>query len=278
MMKIIKKTIKFFIPQSLIFWNYKKNRKKFHEDRYKKINKAEKSVFTSSILGDDYESVIQYLIDQGIPEFHVRQGSVPSGSLDFINKNIFFNLHVKTPLKVLHVGNFVGVSLAYFAEKSLKCNQESVVFAIDPNITHREVDNPQKYVINLLIKCGLQKNVVLITSYSGKKSISNDGIVFGSYNPLDKINSEQSCEDAIHNLKKCMSDAFDVVFLDGNHQASYLVAEIQALFPLLRSKAFLILDDVDEHWDELRQVFKNIEEFGLQALYCDGRVGIAQKK
>jgi hypothetical protein len=64
--------------------------------------------------------------------------------------------------------------------------------------------------------------------------------------------------------------------MDGHHEASYLAGEIQTVLPLMRLGGFVILDDVDAAWAEIREVFSQIASFGLEPIGTDDRVGIAQ--
>jgi hypothetical protein len=64
--------------------------------------------------------------------------------------------------------------------------------------------------------------------------------------------------------------------MDGNHEASYLAKEIQTVLPLLKLGGFVILDDVDTGWAEIREVFSKIASFGLEPIGTDERVGIAR--
>jgi hypothetical protein len=63
--------------------------------------------------------------------------------------------------------------------------------------------------------------------YSGRKSVSNDGILFISengseYDPLSHFSDEQSCEDTLSNLAVLYEGRFDFAVMDGNHEAEYL--------------------------------------------------------
>jgi hypothetical protein len=117
---------------------------------------------------------------------------------------------------------------------------------------------------------------MIIAGYSGKKSISNDGVVFENYDPQKEFSKEFACEESMRNLSTLCPRSFDLIMMDGNHEASYLTNEIQGALPLLKAGGFVILDDVDKVWIEIEEVFLNITAFGLQVIGADGRVGIAR--
>ena len=248
----------------------------FHEERRKRIASVGRTPTGSLFKADQYDRVVSFLVEQGVPELHIREGSVPLHSLEFLNNVALSTLSPKRPSLVLHIGNFVGVSLAYITEKIRSLNHDSIVVAIDPNIPHRTTNDPQSIVLKLLKSTGLEQNVLLITGFSLEQNISSDGTIFEYRDPTLTFASECSCENALHNLGKLFRHQFDVVCLDGNHQADYLEREIEAILPLMASGAWMIMDDVDEFWIEVQDVFKSISRWGLKAVATDGRVGIAR--
>ena len=138
-------------------------------------------------------------------EFHSRQrptarrhhrrqhAGVPT--LAFCSKTFSDHLIPATrdkPLVGLHVGNFLGVSLSHFVNYVRQRNEKSVVVSIDPELTHRGIEHPQKHVIAILNHFGLQGNAMICVGYSTSKSISNDGTAFmgengSEYDPLRAI-------------------------------------------------------------------------------------------
>jgi hypothetical protein len=176
----------------------------------------------------------------------------------------------------LHVGNFVGVSLAYLTAVITARKPDALVLSVDPNLCHRGIANPQSHVTALLSACGLSRNSIVLAAYSGAKSISNDGVVFESYNPEAEFQNETSCEMALANLSKICPGVVDVAMLDGNHEACYLIEELKQLRPLLKGGALLILDDVNQAWAEIQAVFEDVAALGFTAIATDGRVGIAR--
>ena len=252
------------------------DRSEYHAERRRRIAAVANAVSSMAIQGNDYEPVLTFLLDRGVPEHHLREGSVPVKSLEFIRDQAIVPLGSARPLRALHIGNFVGVSLAYLAATLVKSHPSSIMISVDPNLTHRGIANPQAHVSALLSACGLSKNVMIVAGYSGHKSISNDGVVFGTYDPAEEFASEFACEESLENIHQLCPGTFDFIFLDGNHDATYLLAELKRVRPLLRPGGFVILDDVDEYWVEIRNVFQEIKSLGLDPVGADGRVGIAR--
>jgi Methyltransferase domain len=273
--------IKLVVPYGLVEWRIRrvKNielqwREAYHEERRSRIIAIEQSP-AGTICGNDYEQVISFLKNHGVPDAHLQGGSVPKASLEFLYEHVF-KLIDSTPPLGLHIGNFVGVSLAFFSASLRDRHPDAITVSLDPNVPHRGIANPQAHVSALLTACGLQQNTMIIAGYSNRKSISNDGAIFDGYDPQKEFITEAACEDSLRNLALICPKTFDVVMIDGNHEASYLISEIRDILPLLKPGAFVILDDVDEAWIEIRDVFTNIASLGLTPLTTDGRVGIAR--
>lgn len=252
------------------------SRSAYHAERRRRIASVQSMKSSAAIQGDIYEQIIEFLADRGVPEHQSREGSVPRNSLEFVHDKAIKSLNSSYPLRALHIGNFVGVSLVFIASVLTTRHPESLVVSIDPNLTHRGIANPQGHVSALVSACGLQSNVLIIAGYSGRKSISNDGTVFDGYDPAKEFINESACEETVRNLVQLAPKSFDLVFLDGNHEAAYLLNELKQLLPLMRNGCFVVLDDVDAAWVEIRNVFENIGELGLDPIGTDGRVGIAR--
>jgi hypothetical protein len=231
----------------------------------------------------NYQDAIDFLVSGGLLRNQVIAGSIPEPSLSFCAQ-VLDELIPKTnggPLIGLHVGNFVGISLSHFVNYARQKNEKSVVVSIDPDLICRGIEHPQKHVIALLNHFGLQGNAIICVGYSGKKSISNDGVVFlgetgAEYDPYKGFQSEQSCEDALSNLCAMSEGKFDFAVVDGNHEGSYLQRETTIVRRLLRPEGVLILDDVSDAWAEIKAQFDDLRSKGWRAVAADGRVGVLQ--
>lgn len=289
-MSLLKKICRGLLPHGLVMMRQRARaereraaaeaaRAAYHAARRERIAAVAGSAGSGPALaGDDYEAVVQFLIQRGLPEHHVREGSVPPASLEFVRDQVIARLDASRPLRALHVGNFVGVSLAFFTTALVRRHPESLVVSVDPNLTHRGIAHPQSHVVALLAACGLSANSLVLAGYSGRKSISNDATVFEGYDPAKEFANEAAGEETLRNLGQLCPGAFDLIFLDGNHEAAYLLNEMKQVVPLLRPGGYVVLDDVDAAWAEIRDVFQRVTEFGLQPVEANGRVGIARSR
>src|SRR5262245_24687402 len=98
------------------------DREFWHTERRKRIRAVSMHARLPRFSAHDYEGMINYLTEQGISEFHVREGSIPLKSLRVLDEKVFSMLASDRPSFVLHVGNFVGVSLAYITNSVIKRN------------------------------------------------------------------------------------------------------------------------------------------------------------
>jgi Methyltransferase domain len=220
------------------------------------------------------EAGIRFLVDRGLDERQIRDGSIPESSLDFVAAKIATLDWQDRAIIGLHIGNFVGLSLAAFIEMLTALHAESLVIATDPNVPHRGVMSPQDHVLALLSHFRLQYRAIVVAGYSGRKSVSNDGVVFGEYDPAQHFPREAACENVIANLVSLFGRCIDIAVVDGNHEALYLRHEIHEIARALRPGGVLVLDDVDNAWAELRQVYLSLPATEWQDLGSDGRVGL----
>lgn len=253
-------------------------REKFHEERRSRIAKA---AVERGGLGvaqvPAFEEMIAFLLDRGIPEEHLRDGSIPPKSIEFIVSELADLLPPAqtTGYRGLHVGNFVGVSLASVTGALAALNSSSVVVSIDPNLTHRGIEHPQDHVLALLSRFRLQRNSLVISGYSKTKSISNDGVTFSGYDPAASFEDEAACENCLLSLAALGVGKFHMALVDGNHEGDYVSRELTALAPLLEEGAVLVMDDVNSAWDEIASIFSSLGDYGFEAKATDGRVGLA---
>lgn len=252
-------------------------RQDMHRERYQLIDKIRSANANKARVVDpfDYAALIGFHIARGLPRAHVTEGSIPVGSLNYIRETLASS-GFAGPVHGLHIGNYVGVSLAYVTQVLIDIHPQSRVFAIDPNIPHRGTSDPQSHVAALLTACGLTNSVVILAGFSGCKSVSNDGVIFDGYDPLANNASEVAVEEVLRSLGTVLQGKFRFALIDGNHEAEYLRNEINRLKPLLAEDAIVVLDDVDEAWVEIKRVFEEVRDEDFCHVGTDGRVGILQ--
>ena len=184
------------------------------------------------------------------------------------------------PVKGVHIGNFVGISLCYFASRLKEVCSDSLIIAIDPNIPHRGIQRPDDITAKVLRKFRVENMVLRLTGYSIKKCLSNDSINYtGDYDPYTHFQDEVSSQYQLLNLLKIGRSWLDFAIIDGNHEGEYLSKEIMVSYALLRNGGHLYIDDLDEDWPQIKKVYEYISEsemFSTSKIGC--RTGLLIKQ
>jgi hypothetical protein len=230
----------------------------------------------------DESEAISALVARGLDEDNVRAGSIAGAHLRFLDRAIHEHLRTEPPHRALHVGNFVGISLAALTDSLLELGGEAdpLVVSIDPNIPHNDIADPQTATLDLLSYFGYQRHNVVICGYSLEKTIGNEGLRSDHYDPTKVCTGEAACENVLVSLAE-LDLGLDVVLIDGTHNAAYLRRELQTTLPVLRPGGLLILDDVTDVWVGIRKLFGELGAPGspwpLEVVDHDGRLGILQR-
>jgi predicted O-methyltransferase YrrM len=220
-----------------------------------------------------YEDASSFLDSLGIDPSQSREGSMPRDSLQFMQSH-FDRLDASRPIIALHVGNFLGLSLAYLAYTLSRLHPNSRVISIDPNLTHRGIARTMETVLAVLNHFGLEDRVAILTGYSLEKNASNQGMIFAGYDPVANWENERACTHQLDLLKALAPGRFDLCLMDGNHDADYLQRELERVRQLLRPGGLLVLDDVSTAWPEIQSVFTAISPDRFEKLSADGRIGL----
>lgn len=222
-----------------------------------------------------WSDAIDFLERKGCPRQEVINGSMPETSLEIITAALRAEFG-RTPVVGVHVGNFVGVSLACLADTLRSLHPDSVIIGIDPNLPHRGIENPQMHVSALLQNYGLTRNVVLLTAYSLEKSQSNDGSEYvQGYDPREHFHKESGCENGLRFVERFFNQQIDFLLIDGNHDDVYLSQELLVAERFLKPGGLLILDDVSEGWAGVKKRFEDLKSH-YNVLAEDGRIGIVK--
>jgi len=234
-------------------------------------------------LGLAPAAMIDFLVGRGLRRDQVTEGSMPAESLEFLAGFVRERCRGGDPLRGLHIGNFVGVSLTFFAGVAAAIHPGSVVVAVDPNIPHRGISHPQDHVCALLEHVGLAHHVLLTCGFSRARNVGDDGRNYlENYRLLEpaeartRVGAEHAPDRALDHLVALGVAGFDFVLLDGNHEAAYVADELDFLRPLLKPGALVFLDDVSEGWPLLKQLFEGAAAGNFRALAADGRVGVLE--
>jgi hypothetical protein len=225
-----------------------------------------------------YDAAVQVLVERGLDEYTVRLGSMLPESLAFIRATIVDAFRDDRPLWALHVGNFVGVSLAAVASALREVHPESLTISVDPNIPHLGVDDPQSHALALLTSFGLQRSNLVVCGYTFEKTPGSDALPVEGYEVEEAWSREAACENALPNLARTGAQ-FDVAVLDGAHIGSYARRELELLVRLIRPGGLVFLDDVDATWKEIEAVFDEAAAGALpvERFDHDGRVGVLRR-
>ena len=230
-----------------------------------------------------HAAMVDFLVARGLPRDQVTEGSVPAATLEFLGGFLEERCSGDRPVRGLHIGNFVGVSLAWFAGLAARIHPASVVVAVDPNIPHRGVVHPQDHVSALLEEAGLSDRVLLVCGFSRAKNVGDDGRNYlENYRLLDateavaRVENEHAPHGVLDNMATLAVGGFDFVLIDGNHEAAYVAGELSALRSLLKPGSLVFLDDVSEGWPMLKQLFEDSAGRGFRAVASDGRAGVLE--
>lgn len=230
-----------------------------------------------------HENLVRFLMERGIDETQIREGSIPADSLDFLASFVRESASEGSPLLGLHVGNFLGVSLASIASAAKACHPDAVVVAVDPNLEHRGISHPQDHVCAVLAHCGLSANVLLCCGFSKEKNVGNDGRNYLDHYRLltaeeiaATVAHQHAPTDVLSQLARLQTKPFDFALIDGNHESSYVQAELRRLHPLMKRGGLVFMDDVSEGWPMIKKVFESSESEFYHCRESNGRVGVLQ--
>ena len=276
----IKGLVRFWLPFGLVHLYWKRHETSDADELRRRLAARERRRAEFRARGAplpaapfSYEDSLAFLDERGIDPAETREGSMPLDSLQLLRAHLE-RLDASRPLMALHVGNFLGVSLAYVAHALGERHPGSKVVSIDPNLTHRGIPRTMETVLALLTNFGLEDRVAILTGYSLEKSLSNQGEILAGYDPVARFSTERACTHQLRLLAELAPARFDLCLMDGNHDAEYLRRELDQVHALLRPGGLLVLDDVSSGWPEIEAAFREIAEDRFQKLGADGRIGV----
>lgn len=230
-----------------------------------------------------HSTMIDFVVSRGVDRTQATEGTMPETSLAFLASFLQQHHNGSRAVRGLHVGNFLGISLAYLTDVAKKIHPQSLVVAVDPNLEHRGIQHPQDHVCALLDQFGLSGNVLLCCGFSHEKNVSNDGRNYlEDYRLLEsaeveqKIANEHAPHSVIDHLKHLQVAAFDFALIDGNHESTYVQDELVKIHPLMNKGGLIFMDDVSEGWPMLKQVFETSSNVLFRIAEADGRVGVLE--
>lgn len=276
----VKRLVRFWLPFGLVHLYWRRHDTSDADEIRQRLEARERRRAELRARGPatgaapfSYDDALAFLDDRGIDPEQTREGSMPLESLEFLGAQLG-GLDASRPLVALHVGNFLGVSLAYLAHALGERHPGSRVVSIDPNLTHRGIPRTMETVLALLTHFGLDDRVGILTGYSLEKSLSNQGEILAGYDPIAGFASERACTHQLRLLVELAPARFDLCLMDGNHDAEYLRRELDQVQALVRSGGLLVLDDVSSAWPEIQDAFREISEDRFRKLAANGRIGV----
>lgn len=275
----MKKIIKRIIPYGIIELKEYFRKKKLVELQHERIEIYNNQIENKKILYYNYEKSIEVLVSLGLDEEQIRYGSIPEDSLSFLFKTVDKSLSNFPQIKALHIGNFVGISLTYLSNAFKLINSNCVLVSIDPNLSHRGIRNPQKYVLHLLDRFDFHDMNLVLTGFSLSQNLMDDAGVFyhSELNYKDYPDSHVAPTNILKNLKD-IGTQFNFILIDGNHEEKYLYEEIHLCTEILDKNGLLILDDINNGWDDINRVFKKLfADKRFEFLASNDRIGIFKK-
>jgi len=218
------------------------------------------------------EDAIAFLVGRGLDEEMVRAGSIPGESLEFMSAIVGPRLPAGRPVRALHIGNFVGLSLWHLTGLVRDRDPRSVVVSVDPNTTHRGIPTPQEHAFALLDRDGLLSHSIVIPGYTLEQTLGEPGAL-----EHPDLSQGGACTEVLASLATLGLHHMDLVLIDGNHDLKYLEREFEALRQLLTVGSIVVLDDVVE-WDGVRELFERVlADEHFSDLGHDGRLGVVQR-
>ncbi len=232
----------------------------------------------------DYEDAVAFLVGRGLDELAVRAGSMPAASLRYSHELLERHLPTDRALVGLHVGNFVGISLASFSSLLSRRHTDSVVLSIDPQTSHRGIENPEVHVYALLGRVGLLDANLVIAGYTLEHALGElperAGPDYARLWAVDVGSAARAPRSGfvLRNLAQVAPGRIDLAVIDGNHEGGYLQRELLELRRLLVPGALVVVDDVHPGvWNGVVDAFERTAQDPsgeFAELGRDGRVGV----
>jgi predicted O-methyltransferase YrrM len=257
-----KRALGLFVPYTLAVVL----RERRYRRRRERIRESARAAGVAETGRFDFARAVDTLVERGLDRETVLHGTITPHSLRFVADTIAAHFPAGRPIRVLQVGNFVGISLSAVSDAAVALSPDSVVVSIDPNIAHLGIENPERHALELLRHFGLQRNNLVIPGYSLENAVPGH-------------EQDSACEYTLHSLAR-LGVRFDVALVDGSHAGPYVRRELEALLPMLEPGALLFLDDAHESWIEIQELYEAAaadERWPLEEIDHDGRVGVLRR-
>jgi len=260
----VRRALRFLEPYGVVYRRQARDRARVDAERRARYATVKAALAQSREPVRDYDELMVLAIEAGVDRERLAAGSITVASLDFILERINGG-------PGLHIGNYAGISLTYLA-----AHTDDLVVAIDPNIVRWGPTRAQDVVVRLLQAAAVDDRVLLLCGYSLERNPSYSGRIVDGYDPSVEYRNEAAPVAVLRNLR-ALGIRFAWALVDGNHDGSYVGAELERLEDLLSDDGVVFLDDCTPAWPEVLAAFDHAGT-GWYADGHDGRVGVLRRQ
>ena len=146
--------------------------------------------------------------------------------------SVLNDLDVTKELHILEIGSFEGKSTVWFLENLLQ-NKNSTITCVDPWMSYSQ----DKDSLNSYFK---EKNEWDLTKRKTKEIFLYNIVESGD---SGKVIIRQGFSDKVLPSLITEQKTYDIIFIDGNHTAHYVMMDSVMSWPLLKKGGIMIFDD-----------------------------------
>ena len=181
---------------------------------------------------------------------------------------ILNDLDVTKELHILEIGSFEGKSTVWFLENILQ-NKNSTITCVDPWMNYSQDQDS----LNSYFK---EENEWDLINRKTKEIFLHNIVESGD---SGKVTIRQGFSDKVLPCLITEQKMYDIIFIDGNHTAPYVMMDSVMSWPLLKNGGIMIFDDYNWEFDNpptLRPK-ESVDYFMLsfsdyiKEIYCDYR-------
>ena len=171
-------------------------------------------------------------------------------------------------LHILEIGSFEGKSTIWFLDNILQ-NKNSTITCVDPWMSYSQ----DRDSLNSYLK---EENEWDLTKWKTKELFLKNIVENGN---SSKVIIRQGFSDKVLPCLITEQKMYDIIFIDGNHTAPYVMMDSVMSWPLLKKGGIMIFDDYNWEFDNpptLRPK-ESVDYFMLsfsdyiKEIYCDYR-------
>jgi predicted O-methyltransferase YrrM len=151
----------------------------------------------------------------------------------------FLPLQTQEEIHILEIGSFEGKSSVWFIENLLN-NQSSSISCIDPWVTYDQKNNSlNSYHKDILKKDLNDLSEGYIFSDEYETFVNN----IAETNKLSQVHIMKGFSDVLLPSLISTKKQYDIIFIDGNHTAPYVLSDAIMSWKLLKVNGIMIFDD-----------------------------------